>query len=202
MMDGLSHRKSPYERFMDEYTAIEVPSQSRRGFKVKYVYYGTWYIWDLPDEQLKKKKVTVLFACGLGLSATIAAACIHHVLNTMLLVGIPATLALLICLLQTINVGRFVLSKNPTSRSNYRAITNGMKIFSVLSSILSAITVLSCLGYSISLSLIDIQVCIIPFLHLIVAASSVLIWKTYTGIPFRTEKNDTLSKVKRLSPNS
>lgn len=195
------HIKSLYERFMEEYTAIEVPANNKRGFKVKYVYYGTWYRWDLPEDILKKEKRRIIVDCILGETATIVAACIKSWINTMLLVAIPAILGLLTCFILAINVGRFFFSKNPTSRSNYRSISNGLTVFPILCSILSGLTWLACMGYMLFLRIMDPMVVVISFLHMTNAVLSTIIGKIYRSIPFITEKNDTLGKVKRLSPN-
>ena len=196
------HFKSSFERFLDEYTAIEVPADNKRGFKVEYVYYGTWYVWDLPVESLKKKKRIIALNCFAGVMATVIAACFHNWINTMRYVAIPAVLGMLVCFLQTICTGRFFFSKNPTSRSNYRAISNGLKVLPILGCGLSLFTIIACIGYLFFLRVFDSQSFIIILLHLVIAVTSISIRKAYCSIGIRTEKNTVLSKVKPLSPNS
>ena len=47
-------RKSLRERFEECYTAVPVPADNEKGFKIKYVYCAPWYIWEFPERCLLK----------------------------------------------------------------------------------------------------------------------------------------------------
>lgn len=35
------------QNFEEDYTAVKEPCDNKRGFKVRYVYVGLWYGWDI-----------------------------------------------------------------------------------------------------------------------------------------------------------
>ena len=43
-MAKTTKHKSLYERFQEEYLAVKEPCANRNGFRIRYVYYGKWYL--------------------------------------------------------------------------------------------------------------------------------------------------------------
>lgn len=41
--------KSLREQFEDDYTAVSIPADNKAGFRITYIYYAPWHIWDLPQ---------------------------------------------------------------------------------------------------------------------------------------------------------
>ena len=59
-MAKTTKHKSLYERFQEEYLAVKEPCANRNGFRIRYVYYGKWYLWDKPEAELLKTKRMML----------------------------------------------------------------------------------------------------------------------------------------------
>lgn len=55
------------QNFEEDYTAVKEPCDNKRGFKVRYVYVGLWYGWDIGRGELKRWKRRLPALCVAGI---------------------------------------------------------------------------------------------------------------------------------------
>ena len=192
-MIGRMFHKSLRKRFEDCYTAVPVPDAGARGTKLRYIYYAPWYLWDIPEKALRRRKYELLLssAAGLGLSLMLMAhrSAIHAIPIVFL------AFALMLCchIYELRGVLQFFAARYRTTKMTYEDVNNILSVAPVLRVIFSCVPVtasviwfvifkgertllLEALGYALS------------------AALGAWVYLRYHRIPMRTEENDSLKQ--------
>lgn len=185
--------KTLREQFDDDYTAVSVPTDNRRGFKIQYVYCAPWYSWGLPESELKQKK-TLLTAMSVGSLLIFLLTGIQWVeLNQTIVVEIAGTFALCFHVLELFSIVRFLVSKYRTDRMTYTYIDRMLKVIPLLRGVclLAAVGTGACymLQHPVKLYTVGVTAG-----YLFCAIIALYIYNEYRKIPLKTEKNDTLEK--------
>lgn len=191
-------RRSAYEKFLNEYAAVKYPSDNKDGFKIRYVYYGPWYLWDLPEDRLKQMKRKILILCLLAAAAYIITAALPSVLNGLAAVAYPAIFLLFFVCMESLGACQFLAAGQKTSRSTFFQVDRRLKYYPMLAAGASFISAAGCLYYIIRYGM--------PLSGLMPLAGytvsgllSFFAWKSYYGTGFLTEKNDSLKGVELAS---
>lgn len=192
------HRKSLLERFQEDYTAAIVPSQNKDGFRIDYVYYASWFLWDESPDALKRHKWKILFKCLGCVVALLLNMAAGSELNTLRLVAYPALLALCVFVFELVGVGQFFFARYKTTRATFEEANRRLRVCTAAHAVLSAAAAIACAGYMVRLggSLPEgITLCC----YAAQAALSLLIRSEYVRIPFTTERNTALDHLERVT---
>ena len=185
--------KTLWEQFDDDYTAVSIPSDNRRGFKIQYVYCAPWYSWGLPESELKQKKL-LLTAMSVGSLLVFLLTGIQRVeINRTIVVEIAGTFALCFHVFELFSIVRFLVSKYRADRMTYQYIDRMLKVIPLLRgiSLLAAVIAGTCymLQYPVKLHTV-----VVTAGYLFCALIALYIYNDYRKIPLKTEKNDALEK--------
>ncbi len=186
--------KTPQERFEENYAAVEKPANNKDGFKIEYVYYAPWYLWDKPETELKKCKRVLLGVSVLGLACCLFAGAQRCEANTALWVGVPALLGLCAHVLELYGLIMFNCAKYRTTKMTYTDVNRlltlalPMRIGMMVLTTAAVAYYLVCSGFSAEG---------IPALcgFLSSCATAIYIYRTYRALPLRTERNYTLEEL-------
>lgn len=186
--------KTLQERFEENYAAVEKPAKNKDGFKIEYVYYAPWYLWDRPEAELKKCKRTLLAASLLGLVFYVVAGTRRCEANMALWVGVPALLGLCAHMVELFGLIMFNCAKYRTTKMTYTDV-NRMLTLAPLSRI--GMMVLTAGASVVILFLKGFSWNGVTALmgYLISGTTAIYISKTYRALNLRTERNDTLDKL-------
>ncbi len=186
--------KSPYERFQEEYVAVETPCDNKNGFRIEYVYYANWLVWNLPEKELKKRKRRILLEGVAGALVCLMTAAIPSALNSLPFVAFPAILAICTLLIELFGIGQFFFAKYKTTKSVHETVNRRMRVYPVLTFAFSAAAAVGCTYYTcVYGAAVDRFAVLLG--HVVLAALSLMIRKQYTAIPVTTEKNDILHHI-------
>lgn len=114
--------KTPQERFEENYRAVQVPAQNRKGFRIRYEYYGPWFRWNEPPARMRREKLLAGAACVLGAVCFLCAAATNVSLNYAALVGVPANCSMAAFLFKAIGVVQFCAAKEKMTRPSWQEI--------------------------------------------------------------------------------
>lgn len=114
--------KSLREKFEDDYTAVSVPAENRMGYKIKYVYDAPWYIWNLPEHELKRKKWLLTGVSVGSLILFILTGMQSSILNSYVFVEIPGIFALSFHVLELFSMFQFLAAGYRTTRMTYNSV--------------------------------------------------------------------------------
>lgn len=191
-------RKRLFDRFQEDYTAIVVPCDNKDGFRIEYAYYSPWYVWDEPEDALKRRKKTLL---GEGVAVTavfLLTAAYPSVLNSLALVAFPALFSLCMLVFLLFALAQFYRAKYRTTRFTFQYVHKRIRIFSILTGLFSFGAALGAVyyavGYGFSLEMLSTFAG-----YGLNAALCLHIYKQYASLPYHTEKNDILEHVERAS---
>ncbi len=185
--------KTLKSRFEENYMAVSVPANNKKGFKIEYIYYRPWHIWNIPEEELKAKKKSVLIAGIVGLLLFIATGAVNTPITQAAIVVIPAVLSLAAQVYELVGVFQFYFSPRQTTESNYMDVSTKLKIAPIVRAVLLGVTVLACCVNLIFQEHSALSVCV-ALSYLLQILLPLYIFKTYRTIPLKTEKNDNINK--------
>lgn len=189
--------KSLRERFEEEYAAVSEPADNKEGFRITYVYYAPWYIWDLPEKKLKEKKDRFLALSVLSFFLYLMAGIQDIQANRMGIPVLSGSLALCAQMLELFGVFRFRFTKYRAERMTYQSIHQILYFAPPVKAACMAVVLLSCVQEILTGALGRPQVtallCEAAFIVI-----SVGMFLDYRKIPFRTEKNEILQKEQKL----
>lgn len=187
--------KTAQQKFEEEYTAAIVPADNKDGFKIRYYYYGLWYIWNLPEHTLKKRKA-IAFAEVIGcLLLYVVAFFSGAPINSLGLVAYPVLLSLCGFVLEFIGVCQFVFAHYRTTKSNYKQADRRIRNTTAFVFLCMIFAFLAGAIYMLIYSSIMVINLIAIACYAGVALLSFLIREQYKDIPFKTEKNDILDHI-------
>ena len=186
--------KSLYERFQEDYAAVKVPCANKNGFRIDYVYYGSWLVWNLPEKELKRRRSLILLEGIASVLACFAVAVIPSALNRLPLVAFPAILAICALLIELFGIGHFYLAGYKTAKFTYETVNRRMRIYPVCNLIFSAAAAGGCFYYICAYGAAPDGIAVLMG-HLVLAALSFMIRRQYVTIPVTTEKNDALYHI-------
>ena len=198
-MAKTTKHRSLYERFQEEYLAVKEPCANRNGFRIRYVYYGTWYLWDRPEEELRKTKRTVLAEATAAAAAWLLTALCPSTLNSLSFVAFPAIASLCALLLTLFGVGQFCLAGYRTTRSNFEDADRRMRLYVPLYLLSAAAAALGCLVYLLRYG-VDLPGAAVLVGNAAQAALAAKIRAQYRRLPVTTERNDTIYHVEPAMP--
>ncbi|MGN0266772.1 MAG: hypothetical protein ACI4D7_03750 [Lachnospiraceae bacterium] len=188
--------KTLREQFEEEYIAVSVPADNKNGFKIKYVYCAPWYLWDIEEDKLKKKKrmltcfstASMLLYLFAGLQVTGA--------NSFPAVEIAGIFALCAHVFELFGLFQFLFAKYRTSQMTYSNVNRTLSLFPLLRSICLAAASVSSVIYMIFITF-ELSALFAAAGYLICAGLAFYIFLEYRKIPVRSEKNETLSHIEQ-----
>ena len=187
-----------FRLFEEEYIATTEPCDNKKGFRIKYVYYGSWFRWNLPADQLGKirKKAAVLLTADILLY--VFAAVFSGGVNSFRLVAYPGIAALLGISLKTLGVMQFLLAKQRTTKSTFEDIGRRIRAWSVVQIAGVALAAIGCAYYLITYGFV-MNWLITALLYILNGAAAALLMRMYVKIPVKVEKNDILEHVNAVT---
>ena len=181
-------KKTFRERYEDNYRAISVPANNKKGFKVRYVYYKPWHVWDLPYGELRARKIQMGALLALSLSFLFFAGTRYVEANFDRFVGIPVMLSGCAFLYQAVGIFQFCASKGRTTEDNYQDVTYKIMFATLSGSVLLYLAAVGCIANMTSTGFTLIGI-LVAAGYLASAGMSMSIRRLYKGIPLRTEAN-------------
>lgn len=196
---GQTKHKSLREKFEEEYTATVEPCDNKQGFKIKYVYYGNWYLWNVPEEQLKALKRKILLLSLLDAVLFILAAALPSDVNAYRLVAFPGIAALLALMLKWIGIFQFLFAKYRTTKSTFEDVGRRIRVWSVIQIAGAALSFAGCIYYIAAYGFLTTR-CVTALFYALSAVVSGIVLHIFRKIPGKVEKNAILDHVTRATP--
>lgn len=190
--------KSLRDKFEEEYTATVEPCNNKRGFQIKYVYYGNWYLWNLPEEDLRREKRGILYLAALDVLLFFLAAALPSDVNGYAFVAFTGIVALLAVALKMLGVLQFLFAKYLTTKSNFEDAERRIRVWSIIQSVCTAVSSAGCIYYMIAFGFYPNRL-VTMLLYALDTAVTILVLRRYIRIPHKVKANDVLEHVTRAS---
>lgn len=183
-------RKSLREQFEENYTAVPVSADNARGYRMKYVYYAPWHMWDLPREQLFRRKWMLMYLGVAGFFLNLLSMLRRHELNHMT-VGIILCALILCChVMEFTELIRFLCAPHQTTRMTFREVDRGLNFFPLVRCMGGLVFAGVFLWYGLTGN--DASALLPALGYGLAAITGGVIARSYGKIPTAIRENDTL----------
>ena len=184
---GAEAMKNLRERFEDCYTAV--PNGS--GFKMKYIYYAPWYVWDMPEKSLRRQKCAMLLCSIAGLCISLLSAVQRSALNTAPVAFLLFALALCCHVMEFRGLFQFLGARYRTTKMTYEYVNRLLLTAPILRAAFSGALAVMGISAAVTGGMISFAAALGYGLS---AASAVWVYRLYSRIPVTIEENDSLER--------
>lgn len=176
-------------RFEENYRAIEEPSNNKKGFKMRYVYIGPWYVWNVPEARVRTVKRLIGAACIFSVILFGSGSLLESFLNCSRYVELFGILSVAALLYEGIGVIQFCAAKERMTNMDFEDIQNKMTIAPLLHAVLlaGAVAAAVCQLFGRPFGLTDVIVIVCYFLS---GLLSLLIFLCYRTMTWRKDRNE------------
>lgn len=136
-------RKSYRERYFEDYEAVRVPADNRRGYRVDYRYIGQWCGWESPGRSLRTVKALMAGAEVLAVAVYAAAILSGTPVTRARLANGFGAVSLVPWLLELTGAARFVIAGEYVKELTCEEIGQSIRTGTVLRAALAALSMLA-----------------------------------------------------------
>lgn len=187
-------RKTLREKFEENYTAIPVPAKNRKGYTMRYFYYAPWYIWDMPEEKLRKEKWLLLGISLAGLLVFVLSGLVPNKVNGTRLLFLPSALTLCCHILELSGLLQFLAAKYRTTKMTYQTVRDILEYVPWVRMALMAFSTAVCL-YRMAVGGLDDELVTVTVGYLFCSVTAWLEGSRFRGISVRQEENNALEEA-------
>lgn len=189
-------RKTLREKFEDSYTAVPVPANNAKGFRMKYIYYAPWYRWDLPKKGLRRVKFAMLISSVVGLLLTLMSMAQSTAVNRMPAVFAPCAMMLCCYIMEFSGLLRFLAAGDRTTKMTYDEVSMILKTFPLIRATVGCIPLAVCMYLAFTDNFVFHAV--LALLYGLTSVSALGIGYYYRCIPVAVEKNNNLDVYEKI----
>ena len=175
--------------FEENFKAVPELNPNGRGVKMRYVYIGLWYVWNLPRQQVKAAKRLTGAACALSVLLFLAGGVVYSPLNYARYVQLPGLLSVAALVFEVFGAVQFCAAEERMNCMDFRDIRGKLLIAPLLHGALllcaaaAAVWQMVCRGASLADgAVLACYVCS--------GLLSLAMFAKVRSLPYRTEKNE------------
>ena len=176
-------------RFEENFQAVEEPCSNKKGFKIRYVYTGPWYVWNLPKERVRAAKWRIGTACVLSAAVFSLGSFMNSFLNHSRYVEFLGMLSVAALVFELFGVVQFCAAKEKMTNMDFDDIKTKMMIAPLLHALLllgtAAAAVCQLIRHTVALTDVIVTLC-----YFFSGLLSLLIFLCYRSLPLRKDKNE------------
>lgn len=190
----MSYRKD----FEENYVAVpaaEGDSRNRKKPKVKYLYCGPWYFWDLSEKERKKCGFCLTAAGFLNTVIYLAAGVQYADVNTSVLVFLPLAASCVALLFEWVGIVQFCIQKEKMTAISWQSIMNYLKIAPFVQSVGMVLAVIFCVYYMVTQTFSMRSLAVTVGYGVCALLAAYVVWKI-RSLPFHSEKNPLRRQIR------
>lgn len=186
METGMKTYRSTFE---ENFRAVKEPCGSKKGFRMRYVYIGPWYVWNLPEAGVRTAKRLIGLACGFSAVLFFLGSLVDSFLNYSRYVELTGMLSIAALVFEGFGVVQFCAAKEKMTNVDFDDIRAKMLIAPLLHALLLFATVIAavCQLAGRGFSAMDGAV---PVCYFLSGLLSLLIFLYYRSLPYRKDRNE------------
>ena len=136
--------KSMREKFEENYKAVQVPANNKKGFKINYEYIGEWCLWRESAEEVSRTKRFVMTCCIGALVLYLAAAVQNSPVNYTRFVSMTGLLSLAPYIFIVFGAVQFLVSKEKMTEQDCKDIRTKLMVAPVFHAALLLMCAILC----------------------------------------------------------
>lgn len=182
------------DSFEEVFTWVEVPADNKKGFKIKYVYTGPWYMWRVSAEEKKRNKRVIGALCVLDILFFAVAGLMPGSLNTVKWVEIPGLFSLIPLIYEIIGVVFFCLAKEKIQQLDFKRIKLFLGASPMIRGAFTATTAIAGI-YAVGIAGVSAYHIGAIVLYAASCAASFILGMRFKKIPHTSERNDVIKHI-------
>lgn len=176
------------DSFEENYMAYEAPCANKRGFRIRYAYVGSWYVYKLKKEEKQRYKRIFGVMCVLGTAFFALAALKRCELNYRSFPVLFSGLSLAALLFEWFGVIRFIFSKDKMTSTGFDEMNRILRLAPCINALLLLGAAISCVFIVIRNGL-PANLLTVPLFYFFSGICSFLITFFYRTLPYEKQEN-------------
>ena len=175
--------------FEENYKAVPEPCDNKRGFKMRYVYIGLWYIWNLPPERVRTAKRLIGTACLFSALLFFSGAFLNSPLNHDRYVSLTAMLSIAALVFEVFGTVQFCAAREKMTSMDFHDIQTKLMLAPPAHGILLLVTALFAVWQMVRWDGFGLADAVVPMCYALSGLLSLLMFLYFRSMPVRKEKN-------------
>lgn len=181
--------KSYRSTFEENFKAVPEPCDNKRGCRIRYVYIGPWYVWNLPRDRIQTAKRLIGLACVFSVVIFLLGSIADSPLNYARYVEFSGSLSLAALVFEVFGVAQFCAAKEKMTNMDFDDIRRKLLIAPPLHTAALFCAVIAALVQLVSRD-VTLMDAIVPLCYFFSGVLSALIFLYYRSLPYRKEANE------------
>lgn len=175
--------------FEENYRAVPEPCDNKRGFKMRYVYIGLWYIWNLPPERVRTAKRLIGTACLFSALLFFSGAFLNSPLNHDRYVSLTGMLSIAALVFEVFGTVQFCAAREKMTSMDFHDIQTKLMLAPPAHGILLLVTALFAVWQMLRWDGFGLADAVVPMCYALSGLLSLLMFLYFRSMPVRKEKN-------------
>ena len=175
--------------FEENYKAVPEPCDNKRGFKMRYVYIGLWYIWNLPPERVRTAKRLIGTACLFSALLFFSGAFLNSPLNHDRYVSLTGMLSIAALVFEVFGTVQFCSAREKMTSMDFHDIQTKLMLAPPAHGILLLVTALFAVWQMLRWDGFGLADAVVPMCYALSGLLSLLMFLYFRSMPVRKEKN-------------
>ncbi|MCI8914679.1 hypothetical protein D1646_07495 [Pseudoflavonifractor sp. 60] len=175
--------------FEENYRAVPEPSGNRRGFKMRYIYIGPWYIWNLPRERVQTAKRLMGAACIFSILLFFSGAFLNSPLNHDRYVSLTGMLSIAALVFEVFGAAQFCAAREKMTTMDFHDIQTKLMLAPLAHGVLLLITAAFAVRQLLRWDGFVLTDTVVPMCYALSGILSLLMFFYFRSLPIRKEKN-------------
>lgn len=175
--------------FEENYRAVPEPCDNKRGFKMRYVYIGLWYIWNLPPERVRTAKRLIGTACLFSALIFFSGAFLNSPLNHDRYVSLTGMLSIAALVFEVFGTVQFCAAREKMTSMDFHDIQTKLMLAPPAHGILLLVTAVFAVWQMLRWDGFGLADAVVPMCYALSGLLSLLMFLYFRSMPVRKEKN-------------
>lgn len=177
--------------FEENYRAVPEPCGNKRGFKMRYVYTGLWYVWNLPPERVRTVKRLMGTACLFSILLFASGSLLDSPLNYGRYVSLFGMLSIAALVFEVFGTAQFCAVKERMTCMDFQDIQTKLMLAPLAHALLLFCAAAAAAGQMVRYGGFHWLDAVIPVCYVLSGLLSLLMFLCFRSLPVRKEKNQT-----------
>ena len=181
-------------KFEENYYAVAVPADNKKGFVIKYAYVGPWYKWRVTSAELRREKVILSVLWAVSLVLYCLGGMVPTGVNNTALVTVPGLGAAVPLVFETLGLVKFLLVRERVTKLDWDQINSFLRLCPLFRGLL-LLAACGCCALLIATRGFSWAWLSTAVEFLSSGALALSIHSRYRRLPFTSEKNETIKHI-------
>lgn len=175
--------------FEENYRAVPEPCDNKKGFKMRYVYIGLWYVWNLSPERVRTAKRLMGTACMFSILLFFSGAFLNSPLNHNRYVSLTGMLSIAALVFEVFGTIQFCAAGEKMTSMDFHDIQAKLMLAPLAHGILLLMTSAFAVWQLLHWDSSGLADAVVPVCYALSGLLSLLMFLYFRSLSIRKERN-------------